>query len=217
MKTAINIIGAVIFSVSAMSVQAVKMHKWVDEKGQVQYGDRVPAQYLKKNRSVLNEQGVVVRKVTATKSQRILDKESENNKEQARKAKEKLIATKKIAMHDKMLLDTFTTKRDLLISRDDRVGAVDSQLQLTESNIKDQEKKLEEVKKRVTSIETSGRSVPDNLLKQVNSVSRQLETYYAYVEDKNKEREEIIKKFDKDIKRFLELKGRKAKKINNNI
>ncbi len=211
MKVAINIIGFVIVSVFMLPAQAA-LNKWVDENGQVHYGDRVPAQYLKKNRSILSEQGVVVRNITAKRSKEDIDRENQANREKAIKDKEKMIADKKIALHDRMLLDTFTTDRDLLIARDDRIGAVNSQLQLTESNIKDQEKKLKEIKERVSSIEKSGRAVPDNLRKQVVSVSRQLETYYAYVEDKTKEREQIREKFAKDIKRFHELKAMRNKK-----
>ena len=211
MKVAINVIGFVIVSGLMLPAQAA-LNKWVDEKGQVHYGDRVPAQYLKKNRSILNEQGVVVRKISAKKSKKIIDKENQVNREKAIKDRKKMLVDKQIELNDRMLLDTFTTDRDLLIARDARLGAVDSQLQLTESNIKDQERKLKKIKERVNSIETSGRDVPENLRKQVVSVSRQLETYYAYVEDKTKERERIKEKFDKDIKRFHELKSTKRKK-----
>jgi len=187
------------------------LNKWVDEKGQIHYGDRVPEKYLKKDRSVLSEQGVVVKNITATKSQAVIDKEYKLKKEKDSKVREKMIAERKIALRDRMLMDTFTTERDLFIARDDRISAVDSQMQLTEFNIKDQEKKLAEVKKHVASIESSGREVPRNLRKQVVSVSRQLETYYAYVEDKAKEKEQIMEKFEGDIKRFRELKAVKKK------
>ncbi|HEX5636325.1 MAG TPA: hypothetical protein VFY78_04500, partial [Gammaproteobacteria bacterium] len=53
----------------------------------------------------------------------------------------------------------------------------------------------------------SGRKVPDNLFKQRDSVSRQLENNYKYVETKQEERKELNKKFEEDLKRFRELKG----------
>ena len=42
------------------SVHAGKLYKWVDDAGQVRYGDRIPPQYAKKSNKTLNEQGIVV-------------------------------------------------------------------------------------------------------------------------------------------------------------
>ena len=43
-------------------------YKWVDEKGITHYGDYVPPEYAKRERAVLNEEGVVIRKLEAEKS-----------------------------------------------------------------------------------------------------------------------------------------------------
>lgn len=188
------------------------LNKWVDEHGKVHYGDRVPSQYLKKDRQILSEQGVVVRRIEAKKTEEQLQEEQKSKSKESEAARKKMIEDRKKALRDRVLLETFTTERDLVIARDDRIGAVDSQIQLTESNIKDQEKKLEAVRKQITDIEKSGREVPENTRKEVVSVSRQLETYYQYVENKNIERNEIMKKFDEDIKRFRELKSGKVEK-----
>ena len=180
------------------------MNKWVDEKGQVHYGDEVPAEYLNQKRSVLNEQGVVVK---------TLKSEEQMAKEQQEKAAEnsvknaKLIESKKQELRDRVLLDTYTTERDMDISQHDRVSAIDSQLQLAESNIKDGERKMKDLNDRIAAIEKSGREVPANVFKEKDSISRQLENNYQYVETKQIERADINKKFDEDKKRFRELKG----------
>jgi antitoxin component of MazEF toxin-antitoxin module len=44
----------------APTLHAGKLYKWVDESGQVRYGDRIPPQYAKKNNETLNKQGVVI-------------------------------------------------------------------------------------------------------------------------------------------------------------
>ena len=184
------------------------LHKWVDEDGVTHYGDRVPAKYLQQQRSVLNEQGITVKKLKSVEE--LEAEEAEKQKLQA-DTKEKMIAERKKALRDRVLLETFTTERDILISRDARVDAINSHIQLTETIIKDHERKLAELKKRIDSLEKAGKEVPENMRKEVVSVSRQLETNYQYVENKTTERQGIMADFDEDIKRFRELKSDQKK------
>lgn len=201
-----------ILAVTAQGVNAAQsttskapaLNKWVDDKGQVHYGDQVPEEYLNKEREVLNQQGVVVKNL---KSQEQLDKEKQEKAAVDSAKNAKLIESKKQTLRDRVLLDTFTTERDIQIARNDRVSAVDSQIQLAESNIKDGERKMKELNERITAIEKSGRQVPENVYKEKDSVSRQLENNYKYVETKQEERTEINRKFDEDLRRFRELKG----------
>ena len=188
------------------------LNKWVDENGQVHYGDRVPAKYLNQQREQLNEQGIVVERHKAAKSQDELDQEKAEQARKAEEEKQRLIAKRKADLRDRVLLDTFTTEADLVHAREARVEAVDTQILLTETIIKDQDKKLENLKQRITNIEKSGRIVPENLPKELDSVSRQLETHYQFVEAKNDEKQKIIEKFDGDIKRFRELMDMRKKR-----
>ena len=130
------------------TVQA-EMNKWVDEKGQVHYGDTVPPEYLNQKRSVLNEQGVVVKTI---KSEAQVAKEREEKSAAESSKKAKVIEGRKLELRDRVLLDIFTTERDLEMARDDRVAAVDSQIQLAESNVKDGEKRMNELKEQVIAI-----------------------------------------------------------------
>lgn len=184
------------------------LNKWVDEEGVTHYGDRVPAKYLKQQRSILNEQGITVKK---HKSVEELEAEAAAKQKMQSINKEKMIAERKKALRDRVLLETFTTERDILISRDARIDAINSHIQLTETIIKDHERKLADLKKRIESLEKSGKDVPENMRKEVVSVSRQLETNYQYVENKTTERQAIIADFDEDIKRFRELKAPQKK------
>jgi len=181
------------------------MKKWVDEYGRVHYGDRIPFKYLRSEHSELNDQGIVIKQ-----SEKMMSEEeySEATKEQRKKAeadKIKLIEMRRSALRDRVLLDTFTTEKDLIIARDARIEAVDSQISLAETLIKNDERKLADVKKRIEAIEASGRKAPKNLHKEVISVSKQLENNYAFIEDKNNERIYITESFTADVKRFKEL------------
>ncbi|MGB8327358.1 MAG: DUF4124 domain-containing protein, partial [Steroidobacteraceae bacterium] len=43
-------------------------YKWVDARGVIHYGDRVPPEAAARERAVLNEQGVAVRQLEAQKT-----------------------------------------------------------------------------------------------------------------------------------------------------
>lgn len=183
------------------------LHKWTDESGQVHYGDAIPPQYLNQKREVLNEQGVVVKSYEAPKTKEQLAKEKQEKDALEKAKRERIVEERKKELRDRVLLETFTTERDILLSRDDRIQAVDSQIQITQSNIKESEKKQTEVKERIEKTEKSGRQVPENFRKEADTVAKQLQSYHQFIEMKNAERVEIIKKFDDDLQRFRELKA----------
>lgn len=201
----LQFIAAVCVLSVAAGVAHAGMVKWVDENGQVHYGDRIPPQYLNQKHETLNEQGVVIERTKAAKTDEELAKEEAERKAKAEQDRERLIQQRKEALRDRVLLETFTKEEDLIHARDDRVEAVDTQILLTETIIKDSEKKLQSLKARIEGIEKSGRQVPENLRKEQAAVSEQLQTHYQYVESKNDEKQQIISKFDEDIKRFREL------------
>lgn len=116
----------------------------MDENGQTHFGDRVPNRYLSKEHKELNEQGATVKqyKAAETEGQRLEKLRLE------RIEKEKQQAIEVQARRDREILDTYTTERDLIAARDARLDAVGSQLQLSESIIKDAQRKLKRLKNR---------------------------------------------------------------------
>lgn len=179
--------------------------KWVDEYGQVHYGDRIPSKYLTKEHSTINDQGIVIETTAKSKTDDELAAEAKKQKQKAAEERLRQIEARKKALRDRVLTDTFTTENDLILARDARVEAVDSQISLAETLIKNDEEKLADVKQRIKEIKDSGRDAPENLHKEVVSVSKQLENNYAFIEDRNNERKAILDTFNADIKRFREL------------
>jgi len=188
------------------------LSKWKDEKGQVHYGDRVPSEYLRKEHSLLNEQGVTVDTSEAMKTEEELSQEEARRKIERAENLKRIIVVRKQALRDRVLLDTFTSESDLTLARDARIEAIDSQISLAKTLITNDEQKLADVKGRIASLIKAGRKAPENLHKKVELVGRQIENNYIYVADKHKERKEILKTFEQDVLRFRELKAERLKK-----
>lgn len=192
---------------AATTAQA-KMYKWVDENGQMHFGDKIPEKYLVKEHQELNEQGVVVKTTEAPKTKEEL---AEARREEAERKKIEA-EKKKQAQRDRVLLDTYTTERDLTVARDSRMEAVDSQINLSKSIIEDSNKNIESLEKQITRIKASNREVPKDLYRRLEIEKKQVEVQNGNMKNHIKRREDISSQFNGYIVRFKELKAEQRAK-----
>lgn len=188
----------------SLSVQA-KMYKWVDEDGHTHFGDRIPNKYMNKEHRELNEQGATIKKHEEIKPE--TEAERKERLRLARIEREKKEKAEVRAKQDKVLLDTYTTERDLDVALKARLDSVDSQLQLSNSIIEHARKKLDLTEKQITRIKASGKEVPKNTLDKMKSEEKQLKTYQEVAAGHEKRKQEISEQFGAYIKRFRELKA----------
>jgi len=192
----------------SFSAQA-KMYKWVDDEGQMHFGDKIPAQYLKKEHDELSDQGVVVKRVQAAETKE--EKAAKRALERERKKRE--LAARKKRQRDRVLLDTYTTERDLVLARDARIEAVDSQVQLANSIIEDSDKKILALDGQINAIKSSGREVPKDMYVQRERLEQQMKLHAQMADKHGKRRDEIATQFNGYIERFRVLKAeQKAKR-----
>ena len=180
-----------------------KMYKWVDEEGVVHFGDVIPAKYLNKERKELNSQGATVR--TWPSAETVEQRKARFKLERKEREEKKKVQAQ--VKQDRVLLDTYTTERDLTAARTARLDAVDSQLQLSESIQEETKRKLDLTEKQITRIKASGKEVPQNILDKVKSEEKQLKTHQEVAAGHQKRKQEITDQFDAYIERFRELKA----------
>lgn len=186
--------------------EAARLYKWTDEHGKVHYGDKVPPEYAKQERKVLNEQGVQVDTLDAAKTpEQIAEEErlAEQRREQERIAAER-------AAHDRMLLATFTTEDDMVMTRDGKIAAIDGVMRVTRGRIENLEQNLSDMTREAADLERAGKPIPDNLHEQIRGARGQIQRYLDYVAGKRREQEAIREQFEADIRRFRELKSAQA-------
>jgi len=184
--------------------------KWIDNEGQIHYSDRVPTQYLNKQHSKLNDQGVTLSTTNAKKTRKERSAEQKLKNIEATKARKKLIIARKKALRDRVLLYTFTTEDDLSLARDARAEAIDSQISLAKTLIKNDEIKLANVKGRIDTLIKNNRTPPQNLHEEINTLEKQINNNYIYIGEKSSERRRLLQDFSKDLARFRLLKKEQA-------
>ena len=117
------------------------LYRWVDDKGIVHFGDRIPVKYSKLKREVLSSQGVVLGTLAAQKTKEQLAADAIERK---RLADLKLQAARK-AERNRILLSSYSTTSDIDIARDQKVAQLVKQgdlLELNSSNLKQQQKAI---------------------------------------------------------------------------
>ena len=190
-----------------LQAQSGRLYKWVDDQGNIHYGDKVPPQYSKQERKVLNDQGVEVDTLEAAKTPEQIAEE--RRLEEIRREEERRAAKQRA--HDRMLLSTFTTEDDMIMTRDGKIAAIESVIRITRGRIDKLRKAIEEDTRRAANLERAGRTVPKDLHERIAENRDRIERYEQFIENKQAEQESIRRQFEADIRRFRELKSMQDK------
>jgi hypothetical protein len=175
--------------------------KWIDKEGHIHYGNRVPPEYAKQERKVLNERGRTIMVYDAAKTPEQLEEE----RQRANAAAAAKVIAEKQAVRDRSLLATYLSEQDMLLAKNGKVAAVDALLQLTNSRVESMKKRLLGLTEEAATYERSGKALPVSLESQINKLHEQITTNEAFIKEKENERNIIVRKFDDDIKRYIEL------------
>lgn len=184
-----------------LCVSAGKIKCWTNAEGIRECGNHVPAEFSQKRVEVMNEQGVVVEVQAAAKT-----------KEQAARDAERARLQKVEDEKNQLLLRAYTTERDLLIARDNKVAAIQGIIDLTSSNNTSLQESLVALEGRAANYERSGKSAPEALMHEMESTQRQIRNNERYITAKQKEMERITASYNNDLERFRKLKNRNYKR-----
>jgi hypothetical protein len=181
---------------------AGKLYKWVDDKGQTHYTQTLPPSDAHRARSRLDEHGIVVEQVDAAKTEEQLRQEAEQ--ERLRKEQQRLV--EKQQAEDRVLLRSFRSEDDILMTRDGQLQSVDTSIRVTQANIKRLKLNLEEMQQDAAKRELRGRTVSEKVLKDIENKRQALEDAYSSIIEREHDKNRIRQSFARDLKRFRELK-----------
>lgn len=178
------------FIQSAHAENTNRIVKWKDEKGATHYGDRVPPQYAGQESSIMNRQGITVKRNRPV-----------NDQEQALDLA-KLEQDKK----DKALLGAFTNADEIDLARDRNIQLDLIALEnLNQEKISNQ-KQLAENQRLAESMTKRKTPIPDDLSKDISKNQTEVDKINQRINDIKQAIENTRKRFDADKKRYLSLK-----------
>ena len=176
---------------------------WKNKEGVRECGNSVTPEYAQQGHETKDSRGLTVGKTERAKSMEELEAERAVDKEKQMAA----IAAKKRAALDRVLLDTFASEDDLVLTRDGQIAHLESQIDLTRSHIDKLEKNLNQMMEGAADIERRGENPGEDLIANISSVRGQIDDNETFISTKEQEQEEIRQRFDTDITRFKELKN----------
>jgi hypothetical protein len=185
-----------------------KLYRWVDNKGEVHYGDRVPPEYADRDRNVLNKEGVRVGfeqgEVTEQERAEIARRDAEAEALRSSRAE--------VARRDRMLLQTYLSVADIEDLRNRRVELLESQIKVTELYLTNLRKRLlvlqdEASKYKPYTITPDAPQIPENLALDLSRTTASINLYEQTLSRTRADQQTVREAFDNDIRRFKELKG----------
>lgn len=187
----------------APPVGAGKIYRWVDAEGNVHLSDRVPTEHARSARSELSESGRELKHIQAAKTPEEIAREQELAK--LRAEQQRLIEIQRAK--DQVLLRTFRTEDDLLMARNGKLAAIDSNIHVIRGNIRRMKTRLAEMQQSAASLERQGQPLSDNLLRDIEYTRAQLRDSYTTIIQKEQEKEAIRNAASRDLARFRSLKN----------
>lgn len=176
---------------------------WTNHDGVRECGNAVPPEFAQQGHETLNERGMTKSTVEAAKTREELAAERAEE-EAARRAR---IEQQERERADRVLLDTFASIDDLILTRDGQIAHLDSQIRLVRGHIDKLQENLDKMIERAAEAERRGTKPSDDMIKNIESVRSQIDDNEAFITDKQREQQEIQERFDADIERFRALKG----------
>lgn len=195
-------------SIGSAQSQPKRLYKWTDRNGVVQYGDKVPPEYVNLDRNVLNDQGVAIGFVEGE----ITEEERAVIAERERAAEALRLARAEVAQRDRMLLETYLSVADIEDLRDRRLELLESQIKVTElylSNLRERLVGLQEEASAYKPYTTAADApqIPENLAVDLSRTTASISVFEKTLARTRADQDLLRTSFDKDIARFRELKG----------
>ena len=198
LAVAVGTVGAV----HAGDAKGKSFKKWVDESGVVHYGDQIPPSEVDRGHTDLNVQGIQVETVPPV--QTIEEIQRERELERLRAEQGRLKQQQDAA--DQVLLRTFRSIDDLVMAREGKVTAIDVVIGVARSNIRRHQAWLQKLMSDAANLERAGKPVPQHLVESIDNTERAIRDAYATIVAREQEKNQVRQSFDRDLKRFRQLK-----------
>ncbi|MET0068187.1 MAG: DUF4124 domain-containing protein [Candidatus Thiodiazotropha sp.] len=198
----IFIITAILLSSLSGTSQAGRLYKWVDDDGNVHYSDKLPPTETHRARQQLDEHGITVDRVDAAKTAEQLQQEAEQ--ERLRQEQQRIL--EKQQAQDRVLLRTFRSEDDILMTRNGQIQAVDTSIRVTESNIRRLKSTLDDMQQLAAQRELSGKPVSPKMRQDIETKRIALTEAYQSIIAREHDKNRIRQSFARDLQRFRELK-----------
>lgn len=176
--------------VTAVQAGGTRIHKWVDDQGVTHYGDKMPARDAHRDNSVLNKQGVVVKRNQISNINH-----NEADPSQAEQMK-----------RDRALRASYTNEEEIDLARDRSLQMDEVVIQSLEQRKVSVLKRQENNQKQIDSFVKQKKPVPEDLSQNAIDIKAEIAGIDSQITQRKSSMDETRRRFDDDKQRFIEIK-----------
>jgi hypothetical protein len=193
---------AMTMAIYSGSLQA-QIKCWTNNEGVRECGTYVPPEFAQKGHEELSKHGTVAKKQERAKTEEELAEKKRQNELKAEEMRQLVVKQR----HDKILLATFTNTEDIELARDSKISAIESSISLANKRNERMQDDMDKMVEKAAAAESSAKDLPEGLLKDIDSLQRQIKNNDEFITSKRAEQESVMQAYAKDIARFNELKS----------
>jgi hypothetical protein len=177
------------------------LYKWVDEKGVVHYGDKLPPEYAGKANTEISKTGVHLKDNEAQQTPEQLKAKAAEKKKEEEEHKKVLEAQRQ----DNALLTTYSSVQEIDIAREKALRQAEDTIRGIQQKITDTQSLQLQLQKDASTYKS--KKLPLALQKQIDDADKDLVNNQGLVVSKRKELDSIRAKFDDEKSRYIKLTG----------
>ena len=189
---------------AAGAAETERVYKWVDETGQVHYGDSIPPEFSDLPKQILNDHGVIVDHLEGRKTPEQVAAE--------KRARELALQKELQNRADQALLQTYLSVDEIVMHRDRRIELFQAQSRVTELYLRNLERRLTKLKRdasryRPYSEDPDAPLIDPDLVDDINDTQSTIARHQKNLLKFQSDEQQMIARFEGDINRFKSLKG----------
>lgn len=204
-----SIIAAFLLACAVANAAAAKgqdHYRWKDAQGVVHFEDSLPNEALQFGYDIVSETGRLVRHVPPPKTDAQLKAEAAA---EAQKTAAENAATDQ-ARADAQLLAVYPSETELVNVQKQQLAMLDQYIQISRISLKSQEESFAEDLSEAADLQRSGKPMPAELTRQIDSQRTAIEKQKAYIAAKQKEKADSVAKFAAELARYRQLRSMPA-------
>ncbi|MFK5985186.1 MAG: hypothetical protein QM479_07150 [Pseudomonadota bacterium] len=172
---------------------------WTNEEGIRECGNSLPPQYVNQRIEFFNEKsGTMSTFIPAAKTQQQIFSEKAQEKILKRQQKEQA----KQKAYDDVLLKTYLTVDDLLLSLHWKITTLNSNINVTKGSIRTENVNFMLATQKAAKIERAGKKLSEDIKQELQSSRNLIKNYKLRIKMLEQDKTDIHQKFSHDVDRF---------------
>lgn len=207
-RAGVRSLAALIATLALVASAGATTYKWVDDQGVVHYTDKIPPEALNKGNTVLDKNGVPIRRTDPPLSPEQRRAKAEEDARQQQLAKDRELVERR----DRALLATYTVESEIDLARNRALSTIDAQVQSSAAYAGNLNKRKAELESKKAAL--GDKPVPTVMERELANINTELAKQADLVASKQREILAVNAKYDADKKRWKELRAATEAQMN---